>query len=70
MPPRVQPVSARQVSAPPSATIPVTPVPPGGVSDEDLQFVATHQPILSEVGYATWYTAPYKGRQRRQRTGI
>jgi rare lipoprotein A len=50
-------------SAPPSASIPVTPVPPGGVSDEDLQFVATHQPILSEVGYATWYTAPYKGRK-------
>jgi rare lipoprotein A len=21
--------------------------------------VATHRPILSEVGYATWYTAPY-----------
>ena len=49
-------------SAPPSATIAVTPLPPGGVSEEDLQFVATHQPILSEVGYATWYTAPYKGR--------
>ncbi len=49
-------------SAPPSAKIPVTPLPPGGVSDEDLQFVATHQPLLSEMGYATWYTAPYKGR--------
>ena len=29
----------------------------------DLDFVATHKPILSEVGYATWYTAPYKGRR-------
>ena len=38
-------------------------MPPGGVSDEDLEFVATHKPILSEVGYATWYTAPYKGRR-------
>jgi rare lipoprotein A len=38
------------------------PVPPGGVSAEDLDYVATHQPIRSEVGYATWYTAPYKGR--------
>jgi rare lipoprotein A len=47
----------------PGAKIPVTPVPPGGVSQEDLEFVATHRPILSEVGYATWYTAPYKGRQ-------
>jgi rare lipoprotein A len=38
-------------------------VPPGGVSDEDLDFVATHKPILSEVGEAAWYTAPYKGRK-------
>jgi rare lipoprotein A len=39
------------------------PVPPGGVSDADLDFVNTHKPILSEVGMATWYTAPYKGRK-------
>jgi rare lipoprotein A len=38
-------------------------VPPGGVSAADLEYVATHQPIMSEVGYATWYTAPYKGRK-------
>ena len=44
-------------SGPPSAKIPVTPVPPGGVSEEDLEFVATHRPILSEVGVASWYTA-------------
>jgi rare lipoprotein A len=51
-------------SAPGStARIPPTPVPPGGVSDNDLAFVATHQPILSEIGYATWYSAPYKGRR-------
>jgi rare lipoprotein A len=43
--------------------IPVTPVPPGGVSAEDLQYVATHRPIMSEEGLATWYTAPYKGRK-------
>jgi rare lipoprotein A len=47
----------------PPARIPVTPVPPGGVSDADLDFVNTHRPILSEVGLATWYTAPYKGRK-------
>lgn len=64
MPPRAQPTrQPPPASAPPSATIPITPLPPGGVSDEDLQFVATHRPILSEVGYATWYTAPYKGRR-------
>ncbi len=45
--------------APPSGPIPATPVPPGGVSAADLEYVATHRPILSEVGYATWYTAPY-----------
>jgi len=43
--------------------IPITPVPPGGVSAEDVEFVRTHRPILSEQGLATWYTAPYKGRK-------
>jgi rare lipoprotein A len=38
-------------------------VPPAGVSAEDLEFVATHNPILTEQGLATWYTAPYKGRR-------
>ena len=49
-------------TAPAPARIPVTPAPPGGINDDDLAFVAAHRPILSEVGYATWYTAPYKGR--------
>src|ERR1035441_813439 len=48
---------------PPTGRIPVTPVPPGGVSDEDLDFINTHRPILTEVGLATWYTAPYKGKK-------
>lgn len=43
--------------------IPVTPVPPGGISASDIRFVNTHRPILTEVGLATWYTAPYKGRK-------
>jgi rare lipoprotein A len=47
----------------PPARIPITPVPAGGVSDEDLYFINTHKPILTEVGLATWYTAPYKGRK-------
>ena len=51
-----------RVIAPP-ARIPPTPVPPGGVSPEDLDYVATHRPILSQEGLATWYAAPYKGRK-------
>jgi rare lipoprotein A len=47
----------------PPARIPITPVPPGGVSGADLDFVNTHRPIQSETGMATWYTAPYKGRK-------
>jgi rare lipoprotein A len=47
----------------PLARIPITPVPPGGVSGEDLDFINTHKPILTEVGLATWYTAPYKGKK-------
>ena len=47
----------------PPAKIPITPVPPGGVSAADLAFVETHRPILSQNGLATWYTAPYKGRK-------
>ena len=64
LPPQVQ--ASAPTPAPPAsntARIPITPVPAGGVSDDDLEYVATHRPILSEVGYATWYTAPYKGRR-------
>lgn len=46
-----------------SARIAPTPAPPGGVSAEDLHYVETHRPILTEEGLATWYTAPYKGRR-------
>jgi rare lipoprotein A len=45
------------------ARIPMTAAPAGGVSAEDIEYVNTHRPIRSEVGYATWYTAPYKGRR-------
>jgi rare lipoprotein A len=58
-----QPEAAEEQPAPPPARIPITPAPPGGVSAEDLDFVNTHRPILSETGVATWYTAPYKGRK-------
>ncbi|MGC1462909.1 MAG: septal ring lytic transglycosylase RlpA family protein [Terracidiphilus sp.] len=55
------PAPARQPQQP--ARIPVNPAPPGGVSEADLNFVATHSPIFSEEGLATWYTAPYAGRK-------
>ena len=42
--------------------IPPTPLPPGGVTPEDIRYVNTHPPILTEVGLATWYRAPYRGR--------
>jgi rare lipoprotein A len=47
----------------PAMRIPPTPAPPGGVTEEDLNYIATHRPILTEEGLATWYTAPYKGRR-------
>jgi rare lipoprotein A len=63
-PPPAQPAPPPVANVPTApARIPPTPVPTGGVSQADLDFVSTHQPILSEVGYATWYTAPYKGRK-------
>jgi rare lipoprotein A len=43
--------------------IPITPVPDGGITAEDREFVLTHRPIYSEEGAASWYTAPYKGRR-------
>ncbi|HEY6850961.1 MAG TPA: septal ring lytic transglycosylase RlpA family protein [Terracidiphilus sp.] len=60
-PPPAEPAQEAQLAPP--ARIPITPVPPEGVSAEDLDFVKTHRPILSEQGLATWYTAPYKGRK-------
>lgn len=67
-PPPLPPSSAPPPSypphtPPPAARIPITPVPPGGISAEDLDYIATHRPIATQTGYATWYTAPYKGRK-------
>jgi len=50
-------------NARPLGRIPVTPLPPGGVSPADLEYVATHRPILRQFGVASWYTAPYRGRK-------
>lgn len=45
------------------ARIAPTPAPPGGIDEDDLEYIRTHRPLLSEEGLATWYTAPYKGRR-------
>ncbi len=61
------PVQAQSYPPQPSTTqtgrIAPTPAPSGGVSDDDLDYINTHSPILVEEGLATWYTAPYKGRR-------
>ena len=65
-PPPPPPPAPSASNVPPSlppGRIPPTPLPPGGISAEDLRYVNTHPPILTEVGLATWYTAPYKGRK-------
>ena len=66
-PAAAQPPVEMAANIPPAATrparIPPTPAPPGGVSDDDREFIAQNRPISSEEGYATWYTAPYKGRK-------
>jgi rare lipoprotein A len=68
----VTPLPAQQAAPPaaqapsrnaPPARIAPTPAPPGGVSDEDLDYINTHKPILTEEGMASWYRAPYKGRR-------
>ncbi len=48
---------------PPPPRISVTPVPRRGVSEADLRYVATHRPIFTEVGLASWYQSPYRGRR-------
>ena len=55
-PPRSAP---RRPSPEPPArgSIPATPVPEGGISAEDKEFILSHRPIYSEEGRATWYTA-------------
>ncbi len=62
VPPAEAPEPSTSASGP-AVRIPPTPAPPGGVTAEDLDYIATHRPILTQTGYATWYTAPYKGRR-------
>lgn len=68
-PPQALPPPERAYVPPPRPTIPQppiippTPVPPGGTTRADLEFVATHRPIATQTGWASWYTAPYPGRR-------
>lgn len=56
-PPRTTTSSRPSVEPPARGSIPVTPVPEGGISSEDKEFILSHRPIFSEEGKATWYTA-------------
>jgi len=58
------PVAAAPTPPPIRAKAPVTPnpPPPSTVSSQDAEFIATHQPIYSEVGIASWYGPPYHNR--------
>ena len=58
-----EPPSTGSSEPPATGRIPVTAVPEGGVSAEDKEFILQHRPIYTEIGEATWYTAPYKGRK-------
>ena len=64
--PQAAPPQTQSSSAASQATLPgriaPTPAPPGGVNADDLDYVRTHKPILTEEGLATWYTAA-KGRK-------
>jgi rare lipoprotein A len=53
----LQPLPPQTSQTRPPARIPMTPVPPGGTTLDDIDFIATHRPIQTEQGLATWYTA-------------
>lgn len=56
------PISRRR-PAPPPSTKPSQPDIPVVTSEEDANYIATHKPIYSEQGYASWYGAPYHNRR-------
>lgn len=57
------PPSGSRGAADSKGRLAITPIPEGGVSDDDLRYVESHEPIYSFEGSATWYRAPYKGRK-------
>jgi rare lipoprotein A len=57
------PPSLPRRTPPPVISTPQPPAPPAATSDEDAEYVATHKPIYSEEGYASWYGPPYHNRR-------
>ena len=60
-PPPPAPVSPVE-PAPPPAQPPISIGKPSGALGADEEFVATHAPIYSETGVASWYGPPYHNR--------
>jgi rare lipoprotein A len=56
---------AVQATAPPirQSTHAHTPPPPSDVTAEDQAYIASHRPIYTEEGVASWYGPPYHNRQ-------
>ena len=63
--PPVQSSSSQPVprSTPKAATPAPLPVPANEGTDDDASFIASHKPIYSEEGVASWYGPPYHNRQ-------
>ena len=57
------PYSRPAPNTPPAARPIPPPPPPSAVSGDDAEFVASHRPIYSEEGVASWYGPPYNKRQ-------
>ncbi len=63
-------VAARAPAPPPIRTAPShgtrtapAPLAPSEVTPDDAQYIASHRPIYSEEGVASWYGPPYHNRQ-------
>lgn len=63
-PPPITAPSAPSKTPPPSLPgAPAPAAPPAASSEQDAEFVATHEPIFSETGMASWYGPPYHNRR-------
>lgn len=61
--PPVQPSYPRPAERPVPTVLVPAPAPPSEVATDDEAYVATHKPIYSEEGVASWYGPPYHNRQ-------
>lgn len=61
-PPPPAPVSPAESAPPPATAPPVHTGKPSGSFNPDENFIATHAPIYSETGMASWYGPPYHNR--------